>query len=320
VIGMQSVSTLIEFLMNLLRDEKTQAEFEHDPQATLAARGLDNVSGQDVRDAQLIMADDGAVHPKHGGGRSHHSRAEHDDPVREIRHTTQQYEASGHGDYHYTVGDVKQTFTFVNVDDRDTVVNDSFNSDDDGIDNKGGKISESVLAGDDIDGQVGVDNADDVDVLAINKSFNEDNSTDTDVDILTIEDSFNKTTDAQPAPGSPAPDATAPDATAPDADAPDATAPDATAPDATAPDATAPDATAPDATAPDATAPDATAPDATAPDAGAPVDVPVDHSLADEPPVDQPLVADPPAEEPIVDDLAPDTTVEDEPDLDPVHV
>jgi hypothetical protein len=275
VIGMQSVSTLIEFLMNLLRDEKTQAEFEHDPQATLAARGLDNVSGQDVRDAQLIMADDGAVHPKHGGGRSHHSRAEHDDPVREIRHTTQQYEASGHGDYHYTVGDVKQTFTFVNVDDRDTVVNDSFNSDDDGIDNKGGKISESVLAGDDIDGQVGVDNADDVDVLAINKSFNEDNSTDTDVDILTIEDSFNKTTDAQPAPGSPTPDATAPDATVPDADAPDA---------------------------------------------GAPVDVPVDHSLADEPPVDQPLVADPPAEEPIVDDLAPDTTVDDEPDLDPVHV
>src|SRR5262249_47046197 len=132
---MQSVSTLIEFLMHLLRDDKAREKFEHDPQGTLAAHGLGNVSGQDVRDARLIMCDDGAVHPRHGG-RSHHTSAELDDPVREIRHTATQYEAGEHGGYHHSpFGDVNQTFTFVNVDDRDTVIRDSFNSDNHGIDN-----------------------------------------------------------------------------------------------------------------------------------------------------------------------------------------
>src|SRR5262249_45381837 len=174
---MQSISALIEFLMNLLRDENAKAEFGRDPHAALAAHGLHNVSGQDVRDARLIMADDSAVHPR-PGGRSHHARSEHDDPVREIHHTTQQYEASEHGGYHHnTVSDVNQTFTFVNVDDRDTVVVDSFNSDNHGIDNKGGNISESVLSGHDINGQVGGDNPDDVHVTAINKSFNTDTRT-----------------------------------------------------------------------------------------------------------------------------------------------
>src|SRR5215468_10100983 len=150
-----SVSTLIEFLMHLLRDEKAREKFEHNPQAALAAHGLNHVSGQDVRDARLIMADDGAVHPRHGG-RSHHTSAENDDPVREIHQTTAQYEASEHHGYHHNaVGNVNQSFTFVNVDDRDTVIDHSFNSDNHGIDNRGGNISESVLAGDDISGTVG---------------------------------------------------------------------------------------------------------------------------------------------------------------------
>lgn len=304
---MSSISTLIDFLMNLLRDENAKAQFERDPHAALAAHGLHDVSGQDVRDARLIMADDGAVHPKHGGGRSHHARSEHDDPVREIHHTTQQYAAAEHGGYHYTAGDVNQTFTILNIDDRDTVIDDSFNSDDDGIDNKGGKISESVLAGDDIDGQVGVDNADDVDVVAINESFNEDNRTSTDVDVVNVEDSFNRTepTQTQPAPGSPAPDANAPDAS---------TSPDAP----NAPDA-------PDAGMPDPSTPDPDPPQADAPDPGAPVDQPLmGRSAVDEPPVDQ-LPVDHSTEEPIAeehsaeDHSAGDPALDvpdDEPDLD----
>jgi len=228
---MQSVSKLIEFLMNLLRDEHAQAQFEQDPQAALAARGLDNVTGQDVRDARLIMADDDAVHAKHGGAGSQHARSDHDDPVREIRHTTSNYQASEHGaadgGYHYTGGDytggdVNQTFNILNIDDRDTLVVDSFNSDDDGIDNKGGEISESVLAGDDLDGQVGVDNSDatDVDVVAINESFNEDNSTNTDVDVLDIEDSFNETTETADQPATDQPTAEEPVAEAPIAEDP----------------------------------------------------------------------------------------------------
>src|SRR5262249_49998447 len=252
---MQSISTLIEFLMKLLRDENAKTEFGRDPHAALAAHGLHNVSGQDVRDARLIMADDGAVHPRHDGGRSHHhAHSDDDDPVHEIRHTAQQYEAAEHGGYHHnTGGDINQTFTFVNVDDRDTVVVDSFNSDNHGIDNKGGNISESVLSGHDINGQVGVDNHDDVQVVAVNKSFNEDNRTNTDV--TKIEDSFNKTTEPQPVPGSPAPDPSTPHPDAPHASAPDASTSHADAPDASAPDPDPPHPDALHADAPEASAP-----------------------------------------------------------------
>jgi len=303
VIDMQSVSTLIEFLMHLLRDEKAREKFEHDPQAVLAAHGLNNVSAQDVRDARLIMTDDGAVHHKHHG-RSHHHHASDDDPVREIRHTTAQYEASEHeGHHHNTVGDVNQYFTFVNVDDRDTVIRDSFNTDNHGIDNTGGKISESVLAGDDINGKVGVDNHDDVHVTAINKSFNQDNSTDTHA--VKVEDSFNKTTGTQPAPGSPAPDASTSHPDAPHASDPATDAPHANVPDAAVP----------------ADHPPVDGP-ADHPPVDGPVNQPpVDQSPADEHPMDLPPVEEPPADEPVVHDLGHDMP-DDEPhhDLDPVHI
>ncbi|HET8641000.1 MAG TPA: IniB N-terminal domain-containing protein [Pseudonocardiaceae bacterium] len=141
-----SVSTLIDFLMNLLRDEDARAAFEQDPQGELTRNGLDCVSAQDVRDARLIMADDGGVRPRSEGG----SSSNHSDPVREIHHTTNNYEINqGH-----TVGDIDQTLNVINIDDRDTVVVDSFNSAD----------------------------TNDIDVVAI-----QDNSTDID-----IEDSFNE--------------------------------------------------------------------------------------------------------------------------------
>ena len=152
---MMSVSTLIDFLMNLLRDEDAKAAFDQDPQGELTRNGLDGVSAQDVRDARLIMADDGGVRPRSEGG----SSSNHSDPVREIHHTTNHYEINqGH-----TVGDIDQTLNVINIDDRDTVVVDSFNSAD----------------------------TNDIDVVAI-----QDNSTDID-----IEDSFNENEpESEPAP------------------------------------------------------------------------------------------------------------------------
>ncbi|HEY3260711.1 MAG TPA: IniB N-terminal domain-containing protein [Pseudonocardiaceae bacterium] len=300
---MQSVSKLIDFLMNLLRDEHAQSQFEQDPQAALAARGLDNVTGQDVRDARLIMADDDAVHPRPGGARSHHSQSGHahsghDDPVREIRHTTRHYEPSGpgaaDGGYHYNAGDVSQTFNIVNIDDGDTLVVDSFNSDDDGIDNKNGEIKESVLAGDDLNGQVGVDNADTAHVLAINESFNEDNSTSTDVDILSIKDSLNEATATTPAPGGP------PSADQPPADQPSAEQPSAEQPSAEHP-ADLPVIDPP-------TTDTATDPVVSIPAAGDPV---VDDSPPEDPIADHHI-----ADDPVAVDPEPAVPVDDEPDLD----
>ncbi|HEU5108448.1 MAG TPA: hypothetical protein VFT95_07805, partial [Micromonosporaceae bacterium] len=80
------------------------------------------VTGQDVRDARLLMADNGAMRCTSDEWTS----STHHDAVREIQHTTKHYEVTD------------QTFNFVSIDDRDTLINDSFNdsfnSDDDGVD------------------------------------------------------------------------------------------------------------------------------------------------------------------------------------------
>jgi hypothetical protein len=114
VIIMPSIAEVIDFLVNLMRDDTAQREFDRDPETALADRGLADVTGQDVRDARLMMADSGAVSPRqdrptHSGSGS--------DPIREIHHTTT----------NFTVGDV--TTTVISVQDNDTLILDSFNND-----------------------------------------------------------------------------------------------------------------------------------------------------------------------------------------------
>lgn len=219
---MLAVSSLIDFLMNLLRDEAAQAEFERDPQGVLARAGLDDLCGQDVRDAMPILADHHAVHAKSGAhytGSSHHGD---DDPVRQIVHIKEHYEVNQavvvneSNAYNYTYIDDRDTI--VAIDDRDTTtitadgdvtidgsfnqdtdvsvtqIEDSFNQDNDGVDNKGGVIDDSVVAGDDINDSLNkTDNSTNVDdsfntdnSTDVDGSFNTDNSTDVDAD-----DSFN---------------------------------------------------------------------------------------------------------------------------------
>ncbi|HEX6354583.1 IniB N-terminal domain-containing protein [Actinophytocola sp.] len=113
---MASIAELIDFLMSLMRDDDTRAEFERNPDAALADRGLADVSGQDVRDARLMMTDTGAAHPR-AGSRPDRNSGSDNDPVREIQHTTT----------HFEVGDM--TTTVITVNDNDTVIVDSFNND-----------------------------------------------------------------------------------------------------------------------------------------------------------------------------------------------
>lgn len=147
---MRSFSALIDFLMSLMRDEDVRAAFDRDPEATLASNGLDGVTEQDIRDARLAMADSGPA--KVSPGDLPHARPA--EPAREIHHTTNNYE----------VDNVEQNVNLfdVDVDDRDTVVVDSFNS------------------------------ADTNNVVAI-----QDNSR-TDVDVLNVDDSFNDKADDEP--------------------------------------------------------------------------------------------------------------------------
>ena len=162
---MSSISELIDFLVGLMRDEHAQAEFTRNPQDVLSHHGLTNVTGQDVRDARMIMQDCGGIRPS--GGQSSSHKGGHNDPVREIHHTATHYQVEQH--YQYVD---QTTINLVSIDDRDTTVVDSFNSNDNN----------------------------DTHVVAV-----QDNSPDT---IVNVEDSFNQ----PPAPASvPAPVETAPD-------------------------------------------------------------------------------------------------------------
>jgi hypothetical protein len=118
---MTSISALIDFLMGLMSDDDTKRAFKDNPDAAMADKGLHNVSAQDVRDARLIMADNGSARPRNDG--DHQSRGYHDgglasnDPVREIVHTTNTFEVNT--DVHQNV---------FNIDNHRTTIFDSFNS------------------------------------------------------------------------------------------------------------------------------------------------------------------------------------------------
>jgi hypothetical protein len=149
---MSSLSALIDFLVSLMRDDDARAEFDQDPQAALARGGLGDVTGQDVRDARMVMRDSGCLVPAGGSHGARHSGSH--DPVREIHHTTANY----HVDANYQR--VDQTFNLVNIDDRDTTVIDSFNSNN--------------------------NNNNDTDVVAIQDNSQENNTN------IDIDDSFNR--------------------------------------------------------------------------------------------------------------------------------
>lgn len=221
-----SVSSLIEFLMNLLRDKDAQAEFVADPDGMLARHGLEGLCGQDVRDVAPMVADHAAVQATNGGSRL--SLDDDDDPVRQIRHITEHYEVKNTvvnpaDEYNYTYVDDRDTNVNLNIDDRDTIVNvddrdsteinadgdvtitdsfnqdndvnvitDSFNQDNDGVDNKGGTIDDSAVAGDDID-----DSLNSQKDTTVTDSYNLDNSqttvdaSDDDTTVATVEESYN---------------------------------------------------------------------------------------------------------------------------------
>ncbi|HEV7651641.1 MAG TPA: IniB N-terminal domain-containing protein, partial [Actinophytocola sp.] len=151
-----AISSLIEFLLALLGDEELQADFQGDPEGTLAKYGLDSTCGADIQDVQPMVADHVGVHAT--GGLPHFSG---DDPVHGISVITRHYMVHDGPDINnYNYYYVDDNDIIVTVDDRDTVnihadgdltitdsfnednditvIDDSFNQDNDGVDNKGG--------------------------------------------------------------------------------------------------------------------------------------------------------------------------------------
>jgi hypothetical protein len=174
-----SLSSLIEFLLDMLRDPATQNDFARDPNATLAARGLSGVTAQDIQDVQPMLADHTGVsaslggahavrspdveHAYAGGAHGVHSSyhpAVHADPVPAIQHITNEYEVDRSTVVRNVTQEYKQYATYktyltdnsIHAENGGTVIQDSFNQDNDGIDLKGANVDSSVLAGHDANG------------------------------------------------------------------------------------------------------------------------------------------------------------------------
>lgn len=167
--------SLIEFILSLLRDPETAAEFDADPEAALASRGLSNVSAADVCAVAPIVAERDHVAPTPA---PKPTPVEPNPVVREIKEVTN---SLTYVNNHNTVvdqsvnqniwagGDVNQIF------DNEAVV-----STGDG----------SVAAGDDVDTSTDVDNSTNIDA-------GEDVLIDSDKTETSNEDSNNSSTDTE---------------------------------------------------------------------------------------------------------------------------
>jgi hypothetical protein len=197
-----SLSSLIEFLLDMMRDPTTQNDYARDPNGTLAARGLSGVTAQDVHDVQPLLADHQGVSASAGGAHAarstllDHSYGHHPaghsagyaghyaahDPSAAIHHVTSAYEVDHSTVVRNVTQEYKQYATYktyvtdnsVHADHGSTVIQDSFNQDNDGIDLKGATVKDSVIAGNDAN-----QSGNDVDSTTNQGSFNDDHSTST---------------------------------------------------------------------------------------------------------------------------------------------
>jgi hypothetical protein len=214
-------SDIIDFLLRLVRDDDARTQFDRDPQGTLARAGLDGVTGQDIRDARLQLADSGAVSATDG---HHASYPAGNDPVREIGYTTAHYTADEHvrhdaADPSGAVDHGSSTTVF-SIDDRDTLFFQSISDDDVTLTDNSVSVTDSFNQDNSSVTAIQANNSSDLfnsddDVVAI-----QDNDVNSGPDPITVDTgapadpAVTAPTDP-PAAGSTGPDPTPPDPTGP---------------------------------------------------------------------------------------------------------
>ncbi|MDQ3764297.1 MAG: IniB N-terminal domain-containing protein [Actinomycetota bacterium] len=152
---MSMATTLLDFILNLLRDSDAKAAFIADPEKALAEAGLSDVCGEDVADAMSYVAD---YHPvTYVGSREYHGG-----------HTSGPHHGHGGHSYHpephatavHQLEYISNNYSY--IDDQDTIIDKSVNQ---SIWNEGTLLQrfdddsviatdQSVAAGRDIDGNV----------------------------------------------------------------------------------------------------------------------------------------------------------------------
>lgn len=189
---MLSLSSLVQFLMELLRNGDVAQDFARDPRSTLADHGLSGVTAQDVKDVLPLLADQpgvtqcgiGDVATRHSSSHgSSHGSSHHDDPVQTIHHVQHNYQSDHHSapqyhapapvytEYHDTYKTYVTYDSSVHADHGGTVVKDSFNTHNGGVDNTGGTIVDSTVGGSTVAGS-----GNDTKVTAVTDSFDDDHS------------------------------------------------------------------------------------------------------------------------------------------------
>ncbi|MEQ3554919.1 IniB N-terminal domain-containing protein [Pseudonocardia nematodicida] len=144
---MSAEKSLIQFILDLLKDPKLLAEFKDDPHGVLSTCGLTEFDVEDVREAILLIQDNDEVSfdrdyetggkfggGSHGGG-GHHTPppppVEHVKPGEHSHETAVKYLEKYVTNNHYTY----------NIDDRDTIVDNSINQN---IDTGGGDFFQDI--------------------------------------------------------------------------------------------------------------------------------------------------------------------------------
>ncbi|MBC3194611.1 hypothetical protein H7X46_26530 [Pseudonocardia sp. C8] len=129
---MSAEKSLIQFILDLLRDPQLLAEFKEDPHGVLASCGLSEASAEDVRDAIVLVQDNDEVSfdRDYNTGGGHHAPpppVEHPKPGEDPAEYIERYVTNNHYTY--------------NVDDRDTIVDNSINQN---IDTGGGDFNQDI--------------------------------------------------------------------------------------------------------------------------------------------------------------------------------
>ncbi|ALE75596.1 MULTISPECIES: IniB N-terminal domain-containing protein [unclassified Pseudonocardia] len=133
---MSAEKSLIQFILDLLKDPKLLAEFKDDPQGLLAQCGLSEVSADDVRDAIVLAQDNDDVsfdRSYNTGGSGHSGGGHHTPPPPPVEH--------GEDPVKYLDKYVTNNHYTYNVDDRDTIVDNSINQN---IDTGGGDFRQDI--------------------------------------------------------------------------------------------------------------------------------------------------------------------------------
>ena len=136
---MAETLSLLEFIRELLFNDETRAEFNEDPEGTLAEHGLTGLSPADVHDALLLVQDNQTADFSRDYNTGNNAVATFTPPPPPVHHNGGH--DGGHDDHQAAVEYLNTYITNNFIDDRDTITDNSINQQ---IDTGGGDFDQDI--------------------------------------------------------------------------------------------------------------------------------------------------------------------------------